>query len=210
MKNKEQTDNGMGIYQRQKSLATKRLIFKALSDKQWHRNMELKATTKLTSRTLAKHLGQMTITGIIERKEDTESGKYPVPILYKASQPLIDYITSLNIRETFSKNVEDMIDETKDPLFILEMIHANSQVWFLQILREMQARKDMKALEINFLEETFLFETYETMIRNLIIATDKIIDKIDFDQILVSQAKRQKILSEMIIKHFEEMGLIKK
>ena len=44
----------------------------------------------------------------------------------------------------------------------------------------------------------------------LITASAKIIDKIDIDQLLVSQAKEQKIIWEMVMKRYEELGRTKK
>jgi len=191
--------NNTGLSNRSKEYHAKRAIFKALSDRQWHQTIELKASTKLSSATIAKHLREMSKTQLIERKEDLESGKYPVPVFYKASNELMEYITSCNLREIFKNSINGMIDETKDPLVILESIHLNSQLWFLEILKEMKSRKDMKAYEITWLEQIFLFESYEQMISQLIAATDKIIDQIDFDQMIFAQAARNKELSEMVI-----------
>ena len=40
--------NGSGSYQREKAYNAQRLIFKALFDGQWHRNMELREKTGLS------------------------------------------------------------------------------------------------------------------------------------------------------------------
>lgn len=53
--NSKSQNTGMGSYQENKAHYAQRAIFKALSDGQWHRNMNLKEITKLSSRTLAKH-----------------------------------------------------------------------------------------------------------------------------------------------------------
>jgi hypothetical protein len=41
----------------------------------------------------------------------------------------------------------------------------------------------------------------------LIQATRKIIDKIDIDKLLLSQARRKKEIYEMLLKRYEERGL---
>jgi hypothetical protein len=196
--------NNTGLSNRSKEYHAQRSIFKVLFDKEWHQTIDLKATTKLSSATLAKHLKQMTKTGIIERKEDAESRKYPIPVFYKASKELIEYLLSCEIRDEFSKSIDQMVSETKDPIYILEMIDLHNQFWFMQILKERQERKNMKAYEIAWLEKIFLFESYEIMISRLIEATDKIIDQIDFDQLLLVQAARMKESSETLIKKFAE------
>jgi hypothetical protein len=117
----------------------------------------------------------------------------------------MEYITSCNLREEFKNSIDDMIDETKDPLAILELIHHNSQLWFLEILKEIQHRKDMKAYEITLLEQIFLFESYEQMMSQLITTTDKIIDQINFDQLIFAQAARNKEIGEMLIERLTKL-----
>jgi DNA-binding transcriptional ArsR family regulator len=191
----------------EKEYYARRSIFKALSDKQWHRNMELKATTKLSSRTLAKHLDKMVEQKMIEKKTDIESGKYPHPVLYKALPGTIDYIRFSMFREEFSKNIDAILKETKDPLLILDTIHNWYQLIFLKILEGMQEKK-MTFEERDWHEEVILFPIYRDCTFALIEATAKIIDEIDISQLLILQAKRQKILFEDLIKVYE--GLFEK
>jgi DNA-binding HxlR family transcriptional regulator len=68
------------------------LIFKALSDGQWHRNMEIHEKTKISSRTLTKHLDRMAKTKIMEKKIDKESGKYPYPVLYRLNPKEAEFV----------------------------------------------------------------------------------------------------------------------
>lgn len=147
---------------------------------------------------------------LIEKKVDSESGKYPVPVLYKAQPELLTYIKSSMMREEFSDNLEAMLKESKDPLMILDMIHDVSQLNFIKILGQIQEDKSMTWEELIFLEELFLWENYRHFTLNLIAATGKIIDEIDIDKLLVSQAKRRKEILEMLIKRYEELGIAKK
>ena len=51
----------------------------------------------------------------IERREDTESGKYPYPVLYKATRSTASY--GIYIKTVFDNadQIEEELKETKDP-----------------------------------------------------------------------------------------------
>ena len=206
MKSRNQ-DIGMGNYQREKAYYSQKTIFKILSDEKWHRNMELKTKSKLSPRTLAKHLQRLMELKLIERKEDVESGEYPVPVFYKAVPELIEYIDASVIRDEFSENVVPMLEEEKDPLSILEIIHDASQLGFIKILEEIRENKKMTYNELLYLEEIYLWAFYRHCTMKLIEATSKIIDEIDIDKLLVSQAKRQKQISELLLKRYKKNDL---
>lgn len=185
--------NGIGEYQKMKAYSAQRVIFKALYDGQWHRNMELKDKTKLSSRTLNKHLNQLIEMCLIEKMVDTESGKYPVPVLYKAKPALLAYMKSNLLREDFSEKVDAMLAETKDPLVILEVIHDFSQRSFMHILEQIKLNKNIMDEQIDFLEEVFLWSSYKSFTFDLIEACRRKIDTLDLNQLLISQAKRRKL-----------------
>jgi len=197
MKPKKENE-GIGGYQREKAYCAQRSILKALSDGQWHRNMELKETSKLSSRTLAKHLDMLQKARVIVKKRDVESGKYPVPVFYKAQDILLIYMRSSLLREEFSNKVDAMTEETRDPLMILDVIHDFSQLAFIRILRQIQEDKKITWEQRNFLEEFFLWSNYKYFTMELIEASMRIVDKIDIDQLLMSQAKRKKEACETI------------
>src|SRR5665648_541916 len=172
-------DYGTGNYHREKKYTAQRVIIKALFDGQWHRNMELKQKTKLSSRTLAKHLDEMVKAEVVERRVDNDSGKYPIPVLYKAKPVLLAYTKSSLLREEFSEKVETMLQETKDPLVILEVIHEYSQLGFLRLLGEIKSNRKISDEQIDFFEEVFLWSSYKSFMFDLVEATRKIIDTID-------------------------------
>jgi hypothetical protein len=200
---------GVGSYQRKKEYFARRTIFKALYDGQWHRNMELREKTKLSSRTLTKHLDQLIKSCLVERKVDNESGKYPVPVLYRAEPELLAHTKSSLLREDFAENVYAMLKETNDPLMILEVIHDYSQLTFLHILEQVKLKKDISDEEIEFLEEIFLWSNYKSFTFELVEATRRIAESLDVNQLLVAQAKRVKITAEETIRKYKEMGLAK-
>jgi hypothetical protein len=68
--------------------------------------------------------------------------------------------------------------------------------------------KKMTFEERDWHEEVILFPIYRDCTFALIEATAKIIDEIDISQLLILQAKRQKILFEDLIKVYE--GLFEK
>lgn len=198
-------DKGLGIYQKEKSYQAQKVLFNVLFDGLWHRNMELREKTQLSSRTLSKHLDRLIKLQLIERKIDDESGKYPVPVLYKAQPELMNHIKSSKLREEFSQSIDAMLEETKDPLIILEVIHDYSQIAFLELMKEIKNNKQITSLEIDFFEEIFLWANYKHFMFKLIEASAKRIDEFDFDKLLVAKAKRGKEISELLIKRFDEL-----
>ena len=200
---------GIGSYQTQKAFLAQYSILKALSDGRWHRNMELKKETKLSSRTLAKHLKKLESLKLIDRHEDDESGKYPIPVLYQATTDLIEFARTIRFVEETRNLIESALMESKDPLWLLEGIHAYSQVSFIQILNELKEKRNMSKDELEYIEQLYLQTPYTFLMNSLIKASRKIIDEIDFDKLLVSQVKRQKIIAEMQLKFFSEFDVDK-
>lgn len=166
--------------------------------------MQLKEKTKLSSRTLAKHLNQMTNLQIIERKTDVESGKYPIPVLYKASPKLTIYMKSGISREEIANRMISALNETKDPLIILEEIHASSQECFIELLTAIQQNKIITNEEINFFAEYFLWANYKQYISKLLEASRKIVNNLNITQSLINQAKRQIKTSRILLKIYEK------
>ena len=204
MKNRKQ-NTGVGNWHIDKAYKAKWSILKTLSDGQWHRNMELKEKTELSSRTLAKHLNHMTNIQIIERKEDIESRKYPVPVLYKAIPELTTYIKASISREEITNMVEPALNECKDPLFLLDGIHATSQIYFLELLKQIQQNNINTNEQINFFAECFLWANYKQFTHKLINASRKIINDLNITQLLIDQAKRQITTYEEALKIYEKM-----
>ena len=167
--------------------------------------MELKEKTELSSRTLAKHLNHMTNIQIIERKEDIESRKYPVPVFYKATPELTTYINATMAREEFLNELEPCLNECKDPLFLLDGIHAFSQLGFIDLLTQIQQSNTATNDEINFFAEIFLWANYKQFIHKLIDASRKIINDLNITQLKKEQAKRQIIIYGTILKSYEKM-----
>lgn len=195
---------GMGEYHREKAYDAQRSIFKALSDGQPHRNMELKEKTKLSPRTLDKHLDKLVELGVVNKQKDTQSGAYPYPVFYKATNDLLKYIKSSLLRDDFSETIDGMIQETKDPLMILEVIHEYSQLAFIKILKEIQAKKAMDFERRQFLEEIFLWSNYRHFTMELIEASLKIADTLKMDELLIKQTERLRNQYQKIIDEYTE------
>jgi hypothetical protein len=167
--------------------------------------MELKEKTKLSSRTLVKHLNQMVKLRVIEKKTDVESGKYPHPVLYKAEPELTTYIKASLSREETANLLEPALNETKDPLILLEAIHVSSQLYFIELLTQIQQNKIVTNEEINFFAECFLWANYKQYTSKLIEASRKIINDLNITQSLINQAKRQIRISETVLKIYEKI-----
>ena len=166
--------------------------------------MELKERTGLSSRTLAKHLNHMTNIQIMERKRDIESGKYPVPVLYKATPELTTYVKASMARKEIAKGLEPALNESKDPLLLLDVIHVSSQLYFIELLTQIQQNNIVTNEQINFFAECFLWANYKQFTYKLIQASRKIINDLNITQLLIDQAERQITIYERALKIYEE------
>jgi len=166
--------------------------------------MELKEKTQLSSRTLAKHLSQMTNLRYVEKKTDVESGKYPYPVFYKVDPDVNSSIKTNIVREEIANGLEPALNESKDPLFLLDGIHANSQLYFIDLLRRIQQDKNATNEDIYFWAEYFLWSAYKQYTYKLIQASRKIINDLNINQLLINQAKRQIEIFQTALKIYEK------
>lgn len=162
--------------------------------------MELKEKTKLSSRTLSKHLSRMTNLRAAERKTDTESGEYPIPVLYKATPEFITHIVSSKGRKEIIDTIEPALTESKDPLAILDGIHASSEAYFVTLLREIQNNKITTGQAINYYAECFLWANYRHLTSKLIEESRKIINEIDINKLQMDHIKRQIRVNTALLK----------
>jgi hypothetical protein len=183
-------------------------IMIALSDAQWHRTTELIEETRISSRTLSKHLDTMTNGQFIEKKSDIINGKHAV--LFKAKPDFITYIKLKMLEAKEISTLEPALNRTNDPLRILDLIHFRSQTYFLDLLTQIQQKKNITNEEINLRAEYFLWSTYKQSTSQLIEASCKIIDKIDITQLLINQAKRQRKDPKKVLKQYEKIMEFKK
>jgi hypothetical protein len=191
-----------------KETEAKWAILMALSDAQWHRNMDLIRGTKLSSRTLSKHLDIWTKGQFVEKKSDIINGKHAV--LFKAKPDFVTYIKTKMLEAKEISTMEPALSRTKDPLRILDMFHFRSQVYFLDLLTYIQQHKNITHEEIYLRADYFLWSIYKESTLRLIEASRKITDQIDITQLLVNQAKRQRKDPKKVLKLYEEIMEFKK
>ena len=188
------------------------LILSALIDGKWHRNMELKKETKLTARTLSKHLKELEKElHWIERKEDTESGQYPHPVLYKANQTTIKYTKFIMSIYEYADKIESKLKETGDPFLMLDTFHMLNDLTFTLILMAIQHDRYMTRKKIDFGTNFFLYSPYKIYTRNLITAVTKAVQfgaRFDIKHHLESQTRRRRVIPEEIIKPYDEIGVL--
>ncbi len=148
----------------------------------------------------------MTKNQLIEKKTDTLNGKYAV--LYKAESDTVSFIELFKLNEEFAKNIETMLDETKNnPLIILDMIHQLNKQAFVIIIEKIQKNKQkITKEEREYLEDVFLDLINKILTRILMKATIKRIDNIDIKQMEISYAKKQNELWEKVAKRYENLG----
>jgi hypothetical protein len=140
---------------------------------------------------------------MIEKKEDVKNGRYTV--LFKAIPQLVTEIKASVSRQELVNGLEPALDESKDPLVILDMIHAVSQVYFIGLLEEIQQNKNISTEKINFFEECFLWPNYKQYTSKLIEASRKIINDLNITQLLINQAKRQIRTAKEELKIYERI-----
>ena len=184
-------NNGMGDYQLEKAEKAEWAILKVLADGEWHRNKDLREKTELSSRTLDKRLKRLVKISVVERKEDVESGKYPVPVLYRLVSAFVTYVNAKLLREQFVDKIEGILDETKDPLVILDMIHAFSHTGFVHLLEEIKERDEITNDELFFFGECFLWGHYKILIARLMGESRKLKNELNVPLLLKNQAERQ-------------------
>ena len=135
---------------------------------------------------------------------DVKSGKYPVPILYKAPPKFAEYIQILISKEEAANHLVLALNETRDPLAILDLIHASSQIFFLEMIEIIRQHKNFPEEKVSILEDTFLWAPYKEYTFKLIEASHKIIDEFNITQLLINQAKRQIEVSKMCLETYEK------
>ena len=150
------------------------LILIALSDGQWHRIKELKEKIKLSPRTLYKRLNELEKElNWIERKEETESGEYPHPVLYRATESILSIAILIKTVHYNADNIERDLKENKDPLQILERLHKLNLYYFTLLLETIQEDKYMSQKHIDAMANLTIYDPYKIYVDNLIAAFAK-------------------------------------
>jgi DNA-binding HxlR family transcriptional regulator len=151
-------------------------ILLALIDGEWHRNKELKEKTKLTPRTLSKHLYELERKfRWIERREDTESGEYPHPVLYRATSSIVTMTIVMKTVFDNADDIETILKETKDPLQILEEFHKINEYYFTLILETIQKTKSTYPEWIDPLMDFVFYEPYKIYTKEIVRAFTKVV-----------------------------------
>lgn len=166
----------------EKALEARASILNVLSDGQWHQTKDLKVETKVSSRTLYKHLRELE--AFIERREEKESGFPKPPVYYRASPTLLSLMAeSLFIEDTTKGLMADLLN-TKDLSSVLWVVNRLSSAKILSVLSAVkkQSRK-IPDPELRFLLRSFVWKNYEYLTLGLAKTSMKIIDDIDLEQI---------------------------
>ena len=162
-------------------------ILIALSDGQWHRNKELKEKTQLTPRTLSKHLSELEKElHWIDRIEDTESGEYPHPVLYKATRSIAAYGRFIKTIFDNADEIETQLKEAKDPLQVLAELNKINEWHFTLILESIQESKHKNLKQLDSITRLFLYSPYEIYTKQIIKAFTKAVQfgvKFDINQL---------------------------
>jgi DNA-binding transcriptional ArsR family regulator len=136
--------------------------------------MELKEETKLTPRTLSKHLKELEKElNWIERKEDTESGEYPHPVLYRATRSTV--LWTIYMKSVFDNadDIEEELKKNRDPLQILEEFHKINMYYFTLTLETIQKNKSKSFKWLDSFLGFAFYSPYEIYTKEIIRAFTK-------------------------------------
>lgn len=156
-------------------------ILKVLSDEEWHQWSELLDKTKVSSATLKKYLPRLKEFKLIQKRVELESGKYPYPAYYRAEPELVTYTEALVSTEELSQQIEPVLLETKNPLFVLNMIESMNKTCLLIALGQLKKDKNVPESKLRFLLELWVWEPYRVLTWKLIESSKKHIDELPFE-----------------------------
>jgi hypothetical protein len=166
----------------EKALEARTSILEVLSDGEWHQTKDLKVETKVSSRTLYKHLKELE--AFIERREETESGFPKPPVYYRASSTLLALMAESIIIEGTTKGVMADLLNTKDLSSILCLVNKLTNSKILSVLSAIKKQsREVTDPELTFLLRSFVWKNYEYLTLGLAKASMKIIDDIDLEQV---------------------------
>jgi hypothetical protein len=111
----------------------------------------------------------------------------------------------------YAEKIETKLKETRDPLLMLDDFHMLNKLIFTLTVMAIQSKKYLTWKQIDYMTSFFLLSPYEIYTQNLITAVTKAIQsgvRFEVKQPSVSQAKRQRLIPEEIIRPFEEIGIL--
>lgn len=178
-------DRGMGRHQLDRIAEARKTVLMLLADGDWHQYGELREKSRLSSATLSKHLKQLK--DIVEKKLDTESGKYPYPVHYRAKPEYLPVLEVVSITEHEKHEIEKIIlDSNKTPLDVLDQINIKNNGSLLMALKLYKDNKDASPEFMNLMLELFVWQPYKVLTSFLIEESKKIIEKIDIENLIES------------------------
>lgn len=178
-----------------KMIESSKAILKVLSDEKWHKYSELLEKTKLSSRTLTKRLDNL-LEGKLIQKEKRE---YP-SAYFKAEPEAIDLINATSSKEELLSNMEGVLLEVKNPIFLLELINIyNTLSISYDLIEELQNNK-ISDERLYFLMEIWVWEPFRELSWKLLEVSKKHRDIIDVKKIKEYQLEKTLEFGKRMIK----------
>jgi len=162
-----------------KTLKARAKILEVLFDGQWHQTKDLKVYTKVSPRTLYKHLEALK--AYIEKEEDETT--YPHRVYYRASPTLLSLMVESKLIKATTDGIMADLSNTKDLASILKFINMliNSQILTVLETIKKSNLKFSDTEQISFLMRSFVLTHFEYLMAGLVKATSKI--DVDFEQV---------------------------
>lgn len=148
-------------------------ILKVLSDEKWHQWKELLEKTKISSRTLVKHLSRLEKDKFIQSKREKTNMRL---VYYKAEPEVVTYTEAETSTEEISQQIEGTLLETKNPMAILRIINNANNFMIMYMIKQLGVEKSFPKSKLRFLMEFWVWESYRVLTWKLIEASWKHMD----------------------------------
>ena len=168
-----------------------------------YRYKELKKKTGLNDPTLAKYLKPLLKMKLVSKRVDLESGKYPYPVYYRAEPEFLTWIDAQISMLELSEQIEGLLLETKNPLFVLKLIDLSCQGHLEFMFSKLKEDKNVPEHKLRFLLDLFVWEPYRVLTWKLIEATKRHIDEIPIKVISDEELLRK---LEQLEKKISDLG----
>lgn len=166
-----------------KSLEARTKILEVLFDGKWHQTKDLKVETKVSSKTLYKHLDALA--NFIEKRVEPKENLPKAPVYYRATPTLLALKFESELTAASMKDIIKNLSNPKELVPFLKVINMLNNFQILVVLETIQKSnlKFSDTKQISFLMRSFVLTPFEHQMAALVKATSKIIDSIDFDQV---------------------------
>jgi hypothetical protein len=146
---------------------------------------------RLAVQTLSKYLRKLK--GLVEKKVDIESGKYPYPVFYRVPESFSIILRQVKLVSILSDKMKKAMLETENPMLVLEYLNTAMNILVLSVLKVMK-EVEKETGHINEEHLSLLFSLrimpFMDLYWTFLTASKGIWDNVDFDQVRKEQLEK--------------------